>query len=322
MMWRRPVVFEIYAAGIKRLMDNFGVIPYVVGSEGDVSRERCEKHGFNYIEYPNVPLGAKANACLKAMRGHVDYVLNLGSDDLISNSLMQRYIKLIEEGYDMVGVKDMYFYERLRNRLIYWEGYTERRRRGESLGLGRVLSAKLLDTFNWEMWEENINMSMDWSMTQKLKDITNKKVISLKETNTFAVDIKDGNSMGNFETFVKKIKRKKAYFVNTSKIKESLPEHKLFKERIMTTAEVLMGIKTIENRAYSMQYYNQELRPTKDCQRIGIARENMKKELLRFYVKDRAIKFAVDSHSPDNKKDLEFYTGLHKIRYEEWINTH
>jgi len=227
MMWKRPAVFEIYAAGVKRLVDNFGVIPYVIGSEGNVSRERCEKHGFNYIEYPNEPLGAKANACLRAMRGHVDYVLNLGSDDLISNSLMQWFVKLMKEGYDLIGIRDVYFYERFRNRLIYWPGYTDRRR-GESLGLGRVLSAKLLDTFDWEMWDEDINMSLDWSMTQKLKGLTNKKIISIKETNTFAVDIKDGDSMGEFKTFIKKIKRGEAYFVNKTKIGEFLPEYNLF----------------------------------------------------------------------------------------------
>jgi len=152
MMWKRPQVFEIYAAGIKRLMDNFGVMPFIVGSEGDVSRKMCYKHGFNYIEYHNTPLGAKANAAMKAMEGHnLDYVINLGSDDLISDSLMELYIKYMKEGYDFIGIKDLYFYDCIGKRLIYWDGYKSGNpdRRGESVGVGRVLSSSLLDMFKW-----------------------------------------------------------------------------------------------------------------------------------------------------------------------------
>jgi len=228
MIWKRPIVFEIYAAGIERLRNNFNVIPFVVGSEGDISRKKCEKHGFNYIEYPNAPLGAKANACLKAMQGHVDYVLNLGSDNLISDSLMQAYIELMKEGYDFIGIKDLYYYDHIHQRLIYWDGYGKGKRWGESVGAGRVLSSRLLDTFNWKMWAPNVNTGLDFSMTQKLNGI-NKKIISLKDTNTFAVDIKDRDSIGDFETFVNKIKQGGANFVNISMIEKNLPEHKLFK---------------------------------------------------------------------------------------------
>lgn len=40
-VWKRPDVFEIFAEGAHRLRKNFGIIPFVVGSEGDVSRKLC-----------------------------------------------------------------------------------------------------------------------------------------------------------------------------------------------------------------------------------------------------------------------------------------
>ncbi len=203
MMWKRPEVFEMYAAGVNRLRETFGVIPFVVGSEGALSRNRCERHGFNYIEHANKPLGAKANACLQVMRTHnLDYVLNLGADDLISNSLMRLYIELMNEGYDFIGIKDLYFYERIQKKLIYFPGYTGQRK-GESVGVGRVLSARLLDRFNWQMWDEKKNRSLDLSMTKKLHAINNKWIISLKDTGTFAVDIKDSDNIWKFSVFEK-----------------------------------------------------------------------------------------------------------------------
>ena len=36
----------------------------------------------------------------------------------------------------------------------------------------------------------------------------------------------------------------------------------------------------IDDRAYSMQYYNQRLRPARDCRRIEIARENQKRRCI------------------------------------------
>lgn len=58
-MWRRPDVFEIFAEGAHRLRKNFGIIPFVVGSEGKNSRKLCEKWRFEYLEFPNEPMGAK-----------------------------------------------------------------------------------------------------------------------------------------------------------------------------------------------------------------------------------------------------------------------
>lgn len=56
----------------------------------------------------------------------------------------------------------------------------------------------------------------------------------------------------------------------------------------MKAHEVLNAIKNIDDRAYSMQYYNQKLRSPNDCRRIAIARENEKVKLLELYAKEAA----------------------------------
>ena len=87
-VWQRPEVFEMFAKGIKHLVSNCKDIEFTViisGSEGDKSKSMVEKHGFIYIEIPNDPLAVKMNATvIRAKEYDVDYILGVGSDDVIT----------------------------------------------------------------------------------------------------------------------------------------------------------------------------------------------------------------------------------------------
>ena len=60
----------------------------------------------------------------------------------------------------------------------------------------------------------------------------------------------------------------------------------------MEAEELRIGIKNIEDRAYSMMYYNQKLRSAKDCRRISIAKDNDIIRLMEQYAKEQAVEFA------------------------------
>ena len=97
----------------------------------------------------------------------------------------------------MVGFLDLYFFDLYTGKLVYWPGYGNRGtkvdsdRKGEAIGLGRTLSAKVLDRMHWQPWKADINMSLDWHMTQRLKALRVKPTtFTLKENNLFAVDLK------------------------------------------------------------------------------------------------------------------------------------
>jgi len=80
------------------------------------------------------------------------------------------------------------------------------------------------------MWNGEKNCSLDYSMILKLKGLqkpVNEKILSLKETNTFAVDIKCGGIYG-FDIFIELEKQGDAHFESVSLIKKHLPEYKLF----------------------------------------------------------------------------------------------
>lgn len=51
----------------------------------------------------------------------------------------------------------------------------------------------------------------------------------------------------------------------------------------LTAEQVRIEIRNIEDRAYSMRYYNQRLRPANDCRRISIAEHEDIIRLLESY---------------------------------------
>lgn len=170
MIWKRPEVFEIWAAGIKRLKKDFPKINFIItvtGSEGGVSRKLVKKFKFEYHEYPNEPIGAKANARLQFTRTFKpDYVLFMGSDDLISSATFAYYLKQIKKGYQEIAPLDLYYW--YKGQIIYSYGY-QGDRFGEPVAVGRMLKANVLDHFDWKMWDADAKRYLDGQIRNKVK---------------------------------------------------------------------------------------------------------------------------------------------------------
>ena len=202
-VWKRPEVFEMFAKGIKHLIDNMDIEFTVViaGSEWQTSQKMVEKHGFNYIEIPNQPLAAKHNSTTFACQFlDVDYVLCLGSDDIISLELMKEYEINMRNGFDFIGVTDFYFYDTLSKKYAYWGGYREKWRLNHTCGAGRIISARLMAHWEWMPWENKHSKILDNSMEGNLAKISHsKKIFSLKEKGLFALDIKSSTNMTPFQ---------------------------------------------------------------------------------------------------------------------------
>lgn len=200
--WGRPKVFELFTQGVKNLPKVKGVKLEVVvaGSEGKWSRERVKKHGFHYIEVSNHPLASKMNATLdKARKLKADYVLCMGSDDIISPELYKMYLKILKKGADFIGVTDFYFYDLKSRKAIYWAGYRESYRWGLTCGAGRMLSKELLDKLDWELWDDEHSYGLDHGMQLKLNRIEHTScTFSMKDYGLFAVDIKSPENMTPF----------------------------------------------------------------------------------------------------------------------------
>ncbi len=132
--------------GLKRLMEydkkRFQCSAFAVISE-DSMIPLCKKYGIEYTMYPNEPVGLKKNAGLsEVLKKDFDYLIELGSDDLILNSLLDCYEPAMKRGAEFFGTRDLYLVDATdaNCRQIQFDGEAAQ-------GLGRVLSKRLLMNF-------------------------------------------------------------------------------------------------------------------------------------------------------------------------------
>lgn len=176
------------------------IVTVVAGSERELSKNLVEKHNFLYIEIPNQPLAEKVNAPLLIAKDlNVDYVLCLGSDDIIHPDLMLKYIELMKKGFDFIGILDFYFLEIESKKTSYWGGYRDFRRIGHTCGAGRILSKNLLNQWSWHIWENKQSNVLDNSMQDKLSTTKHTScTFKLKDYDLYGLDIKSSVNMTPF----------------------------------------------------------------------------------------------------------------------------
>jgi len=222
-VWERPEIVEMFAKGIINLLDkcpDFEIVKAVVSvSLADESKISGKSYmdtlllhkewgvilnnknlRTSIIYIPNDPLAAKVNATTYACRDlGVDYVLCMGSDDIISPELLNEYAQYMRNGIDFIGVTDCYFYDTISDKSIYWGGYREPYRKGHTVGAFRALSARLLSQWDWMPWENKDSKVLDKSMQDKLKVTPHSiETFSIKEKGLFALDIKSATNMTPF----------------------------------------------------------------------------------------------------------------------------
>ena len=194
MIWKRPEVFRIWGHNMSRLADKYGLTIAVTGSEGEVSRNLANEFSMCYHEWPNSPLGEKANQRLKfAGALNPDFVWLMGSDDIFTEKTVEYYLKKINQGYDEIASLDLYYYHY--GDVIYSHGY-QGKRLGEPIAPGRMLSARVLDHYGWEMWNSSENKFLDGHVRNRVDQLDIKRhYFKHVEQGTCMMDIKTNENM-------------------------------------------------------------------------------------------------------------------------------
>jgi glycosyltransferase involved in cell wall biosynthesis len=155
-VWKRPEITELCFQGIQRLQKHpdFDIQALAVISELEMI-PLCEKYNINFVLHENSPLGRKKNKGLaRAKSFEFDYLMEIGSDDLVLNDLLDAYKPLIGK-YDFFGIRD----------LAYLNSETGECRRYTSMvstyGAGRMISRKALEKMKWRLWLDRLNRGLD-----------------------------------------------------------------------------------------------------------------------------------------------------------------
>jgi hypothetical protein len=97
-IWQRPEITEICFSGLDRLRSHRSRLEVLAVISEDYYKERCNNHSIDYTFFENQPLGRKKNHGLKiALEHDWDYLIELNSDDVIKNELLDVYDTLTDD---------------------------------------------------------------------------------------------------------------------------------------------------------------------------------------------------------------------------------
>ena len=204
-VWQRydltALILRQWYQQIHRLRGQIDLHLVVVGSEGVRSSALVSGYsdGMSYAETDNAPLNRKWNVGLEVARYlDPDAVLTVGSDDLVSDSLLFAYAAKLKTGLQFFGLTDLYFFDAASLRLGHWPGYGPARmphRAGEPIGCARAHGRAVLERVGWRLWPDAParNNSMDFASFQHLAAHGfQPQTFTLAELGAKSVDIKVG----------------------------------------------------------------------------------------------------------------------------------
>lgn len=193
--WKRPDVFEAFCKNFTNLVPKPIII--VMGSEGDQCQEIAVKYGIHYERTQNRLLGKKANLSVRWAKDYdVDYIMLTGSDDLISQTMWESYVNF---SGDVLGLKDLYFYNLPDKRAIYWKGYTQKNRIDEPIGAHKLISRDIMEKMQWRPFCEVSRTPDEHTTHAKLKALgVLQTVKTMDELGGIAVDVKSEANLTKF----------------------------------------------------------------------------------------------------------------------------
>lgn len=200
-VWGRHEILELCAEGVKRIQkyapEYIEIEPFCMVSN-DEDEALIQYFGFPYIRTENKPLGRKHNAGLEALRSKdFDYILQLGSDDLITD----RYLNYAYTGmcldWDLFGVTKLYFCEPESKRACMFSLSTQE---STLIGAGRFISHRAIEKLNYKLWPDSINRGLDMTSQANLATIgVSPKILNLDHIGV--MDVKSDTNIWPYETF-------------------------------------------------------------------------------------------------------------------------
>ena len=224
---------ELLTQTIKRLKTKNNVSTVICVGETLQEKNCVQKAGGVFVIHRNEPLGAKWNyGFISAKKYNPDAVLFVGSSDWISDNWLDVMMSKIESGADLVGKKDFYLLDIATKtnqfRSCHWLGYGQGVRLNEPIGIGRVISASILEKINWSPFDKTLNNSMDWSMYSKVLSAGGKvEMIDNNELVSLSISTDQWINKHKFENHWRDAVPSKTIRIDNQFIFDKFPEYKL-----------------------------------------------------------------------------------------------
>lgn len=146
-IWGRQKITNICFDNLQDLQKDFNIQVLCVGSEGWAKLEAF-KRGFKYVDAPNDCLGTKHNIGVqKSLEYKYDYLMNLGSDDIITRDLFKLYEPYFASDYPFFGS----------TRLTFIDSESKEARTKDykiMIGAGRCIKRSEIEALKGDMYDK------------------------------------------------------------------------------------------------------------------------------------------------------------------------
>lgn len=200
-IWGRHEIVRIWAKGVERIKRywpeaiDIDVLCMVSTKEDE---QLIKELGFRYVWAENKPLGKKHNEGLKGLKdGDWDYILQLGSDDLITNDYLHYALYGMQCGYDLFGVDRLYFADYKTKQACKFDLSTQA---SVLVGAGRFISHKAVKKLNYKLWPDSVNRGLDMTSQANLATI-GVEPIKLFTSDYCVCDVKSDVNIWSFDRF-------------------------------------------------------------------------------------------------------------------------
>ena len=172
-LWKRPEVVKLMVDHL-RFPDYANVRPLFILSDDDPHYDELEfiiRDYDSYI-YHNTYLGRKKNAGLRhALRFEWDYLMELGSDDIVTDKLWDYYVQPFDEGWALFGINSLHIYNLLDHKAGFISDYAvDAYDKPMPIGAGRCIRRDVVEA-SIPLWKDTWNCSMDGCSYHKIQRI-------------------------------------------------------------------------------------------------------------------------------------------------------
>lgn len=200
-LWKRPEITEIMFTGVQRLQKFYSgkISCLAVGSEPQQEQTLCTQYNIQYVTTKNHPLGRKWNTGLQAaLKQDFDFLMTLGSDDLISNELLMLYQPYMNTHY-CFGARQMYVYNTRDSCAVLFPGYPHQEM---SIGAGFMVHREAIEACGKKLWKDGVNEGLDFTIRQRLIQFGYREAILDITDNAAILDIKSQQNLNPYTSFV------------------------------------------------------------------------------------------------------------------------
>ena len=156
-------------------------------------------YGFDVVMTPNEPLGLKQNKLIEYIKNNYDfdYMMHLGSDDIINPDLLSLYMPFMIKKLPFFGIGDVYFWKYKSDKMQLLKDYNE----NHAIGGARMISRELLDQCG-DIYPDHVCCGMDNHSREQIKKTTGVEDVKINTNGVpYLVDIKTNTNINPLQMF-------------------------------------------------------------------------------------------------------------------------